>query len=194
MFCHTRLLLSVTFLQFILFCPVRLSSGHVLLTVVSSLLEAEECPLFHGCLVPQQQHAHGAAPSKTDKLLLIFMGMWPGLRRLKSARVLYSWTRHIWTDCAFLMCFPEYDLWNEEGYCHVGLSGTSGAFLFYFYFMKSTSELQRAVSGWCWRRQGHCPKAVLGMKVGQLPGARLQWGDEQRPLLVLAGGFRVTES
>lgn len=77
MFCHTRLLLRVTFLEFILFCPVRLSSGHVLLTVVSSLPEAEECLLFHGCLVPQQQHAHGAAPSKTDKLLLIFMGMWP---------------------------------------------------------------------------------------------------------------------
>lgn len=44
------------------------------------------------------------------------------------------------------------------------------------------------------KKAGALPKAVLGMKVGQLPGARLQWGDEQRPLLVLAGGFRVTES
>lgn len=84
------------------------------------------------------------------------------------AWVLYSWILRIWTDC---FPHPEYDFWNEEGYCHVGLSGTSGAFFLFFfflsfYFMETTSELKRReVSGWCWWRQGHCPEVVLEMKV-----------------------------
>lgn len=44
------------------------------------------------------------------------------------------------------------------------------------------------------KKAGALPQGSARDEGGQLPGARLQWGDEQRPLLVLAGGFRVTES